>query len=239
MHKRKILPIYVIWGNKVSREVVREVINGIKRLFRKIGVYNPKIILGGTFENSNTEYFLNGKAQKIINVSSLETTPYGFCHAPLAAIEINRSKKDNLPFYYVMIIGKRAFAFQPYEPYFSEVGGFASSGIGCIISTFDIMKNIPKSIQIKDNAFVRKMIRRRAAHEFGHVLGLTTGKHQDKRGFYFIRHCGNICVMSQSLLGDIKKYQEEEKRKVFLCRDCIEELKEGLDIQEYFRKGGD
>ena len=74
------------------------------------------------------------------------------------------------------------------------------------------------------------VIRRTAAHEFGHVLGLVERdyNYEDSLG----RHCRGEkgpCLMRQGLSLDVwlRQYKEEVKTGQELCPDCLDDLKAG------------
>jgi hypothetical protein len=231
----KILPIHVSWSENVETWVIEETVNGIRRLIGKIGVQIPNIIMGGTFQECDPKYFLSGNEQKIINISSLEIPPYAFAYTPLSTLQRNSTRLKQKKFHYIFIVSKMLFTIFPTEPYFFKIAGYGQPRTGFVMTSHTILESLSccwqeKILARNDPTIKKRAIRRLAAHEYGHILGLTGGTQGYKKGFPEATHCKNSCIMNVHKTTFVQKVIDDERAGVFLCKDCINELKIRLKV---------
>lgn len=98
---------------------------------------------------------------------------------------------------------------------------------GFVISPIRILNDANVQRYNVSREFLLEIIRKLAAHEFGHIVGLVARKHnyEDSLG----RHCAGEkgpCLMRQGLSLDvwIKQHLEQIKAQQEICPDCREEL---------------
>lgn len=113
--------------------------------------------------------------------------------------------------------------------YINFVFGSTSPGFGFIVSPIRIYNEANMRRFNVTGDFLERIIRRLAAHEFGHVLGLVGREHnfEDSLG----RHCAGEkgpCLMRQGLSLDvwIRQHLEEIQARQEICPDCKNELME-------------